>query len=259
MRRLLAELDKTPRDSEEFGSKIAELRTVFQRHVRDEKKELLPAVLKALSDEEAQALVEGIEERKAEIEEEKRSEAEERRAALRQEREQAEGVKQAAETVVSSLWAGPQAAQQTARRAQEAARTGLDTMADVAQRTSDQVLNAFGRTGEQAKGIVEQSSTNVTLMAEAGSILARGLQEFSAESMRLIQSRWERNMNGFAALARCRSVSDLVAVQTDLMRDQLQQTVEETRRLAALATRVADEAMKAASPREASRAQQRAA
>ena len=39
MRKLLAELDKTPRDSAEFGSKVAELRTVFQQHVRDEKKE----------------------------------------------------------------------------------------------------------------------------------------------------------------------------------------------------------------------------
>ena len=79
--------------------------------MRDGKKELLPAVLEALSDEETQAIVESIEDRKAEIEEEKRSEADERRAAARQEREQEEGVKQAAETVVSALWSGPQVAQ----------------------------------------------------------------------------------------------------------------------------------------------------
>ena len=109
MRKLLAELDKTPRDSAEFGSKVAELRTVFQQHVRDEKKELLPAVLKALSDEEAQSIVESIGDRKAEIEEEKRSEAEERRAAARQVKEQAENVQQAAETVVATLWSGPRA------------------------------------------------------------------------------------------------------------------------------------------------------
>src|ERR687898_1545554 len=54
-RKLLTELDHTPKDNEEFASRVAELRRVFQQHVRDEKKELLPAVLKALSDEEAQA------------------------------------------------------------------------------------------------------------------------------------------------------------------------------------------------------------
>ena len=69
---------------------MAELRRVFQQHVRDDKKELLPAVLKALSDEEAEAVVERIEAGKAEIEEAKRAEAEERRAEARREREKAE-------------------------------------------------------------------------------------------------------------------------------------------------------------------------
>ena len=51
-RSLLAELERTPKESEEFADKVAELRRTFQQHVRDEKQELLPAVLKALSDEE---------------------------------------------------------------------------------------------------------------------------------------------------------------------------------------------------------------
>ena len=67
---------------------MAELRKVHQQSVRDEKNELLPAVLKALSDEEAQAIVEKIEAEKAEIEEARRAEAEQRRAEARHEREQ---------------------------------------------------------------------------------------------------------------------------------------------------------------------------
>src|SRR6476659_4509572 len=45
-RRSLAELGKTPKESEEFASKVAELRKAFQQHVR-ERKEFLPTVLKA--------------------------------------------------------------------------------------------------------------------------------------------------------------------------------------------------------------------
>jgi hypothetical protein len=146
MRKLLSELDKTPRDSEDFADRVTELRRVFQLHVRDGKKELLPAVLEALSEEETQAIVESIEDRKAEMEDEKRAEAEERRAAARQEREQAEGVKQAAETVASALWSGPQAVQQTARSAQDAARAGASTLTEVAQRTSERVFNLFDQT-----------------------------------------------------------------------------------------------------------------
>jgi iron-sulfur cluster repair protein YtfE (RIC family) len=79
-RKSLTELEKTPKESEEFASKVAELRKAFQQHVRDERKELLPAVLKALDDEEAEAIVGKIEGAKAQVEEAKRAEAEERRS-----------------------------------------------------------------------------------------------------------------------------------------------------------------------------------
>src|SRR4028118_229958 len=90
-RTLQTALDHTPKDTEEFTARVAELRRVFQQHVRDEKKDLLPAVLKALSDEEAEAMVESFEAGKAEIEDAKRAEAEERRAEARRQRERAEG------------------------------------------------------------------------------------------------------------------------------------------------------------------------
>ena len=85
---LLDELETTPKDDEEFATKVAELRKLHQQSVRDEKNELLPAVLKVLSDEEAQAIVEKIEAEKAEIEEARRAEAEQRRVEARHEREQ---------------------------------------------------------------------------------------------------------------------------------------------------------------------------
>ena len=90
MRKLLAELEGVPKGSEEFAPKVAEIRKVFQQSVRDERKELLPAVLKALTDEEAQTVVTKFEDGKAEVEEARRVEADQRRAEARQEREQAE-------------------------------------------------------------------------------------------------------------------------------------------------------------------------
>lgn len=89
-RNLIADLEQTPKESEEFATKVAELRKVFQQSVRDEKNELLPAILKALSDEEAQAIVETIEAEKAQIEEARRAEVEQRRAEARLQREQEE-------------------------------------------------------------------------------------------------------------------------------------------------------------------------
>src|SRR5690242_8719748 len=48
---LLAELERMPKNGAEFLSQVTVLRRVFQQHIRDDKKELLPAVLKVLSDE----------------------------------------------------------------------------------------------------------------------------------------------------------------------------------------------------------------
>jgi hypothetical protein len=98
-RKLLAELEEIPATSDEFGQKVAKLRKAFQRHVRDEKKELLPAILKALSDEEAEAIIDSIESQKAGIEAARRAEAEERRIQALREREQAEAIRETAQSL----------------------------------------------------------------------------------------------------------------------------------------------------------------
>ena len=143
-RKALAELERTPKESEEFASKVAELRKAFQQHVRDERKELLPAVLKALDDEEAEAIVEKIEGAKAEVEEAKRAEAEERRAAAREEREQAEAVarqererietvRQAAESVSNVVRVSAEAPRRVAETAREAVQSGVSTATQMAR------------------------------------------------------------------------------------------------------------------------------
>jgi DNA repair exonuclease SbcCD ATPase subunit len=89
VRALLAELEPMPKEGQDFPAKLAELRKAFQRHVRDEKRELLPAVAKALSEEEAQTVAEKIAAGKADAEEAQREEAERQRAEARREREEA--------------------------------------------------------------------------------------------------------------------------------------------------------------------------
>jgi len=148
-RKLLAELERIPRGSEEFAPKVAELRKVFQQSVRNERKELLPAVLKALSDEEAQAIIEKIEDGKAEVEEAKRAEAELRRAEARQEREQAEELlaeqKEAADREQETRKTAQQAAKavaQTTEAVAESSRKVVQSAADSVQRLATAPLSS---------------------------------------------------------------------------------------------------------------------
>jgi stress response protein YsnF len=133
-RKLVAELERTPKDSEEFATKVAELRKVYQQSVRDEKNELLPAILTALSDEEAQAIVERIEAEKAEIEDVRRVEAEQRRAEARSEREQEEKALAEQEEVIKREQKSRAAVRQTV---EAVARTG-----DVAAESAKQMVQS---------------------------------------------------------------------------------------------------------------------
>ena len=72
---LLGELDHMQKNSSEFLGKVAELRKAFQRHIRDDRKQLLPAVLEVLSDEEAQAVADQVEDELASLSDAKRVEA----------------------------------------------------------------------------------------------------------------------------------------------------------------------------------------
>ena len=72
LRASLARLADLPKDNDAFLAELGELDKAFQHHVRIERKELLPAALKALSDEEASALAADIEGAVADAEKAKR-------------------------------------------------------------------------------------------------------------------------------------------------------------------------------------------
>jgi phasin family protein len=192
---LLAELDGMPKNNGEFLSKVTELRKVFQQHIRDDKKELLPAVLKVLSDEEAEAVAEQVQDEMASVEEAKQAEA--KRA-----REQVKIVQRVAEDVTNTVQAGAEGAQTMARTMQGAVQTSLSTASE----------------------------------------LARGVQDVSREWFELSQKRLQTNLDGLSSLARCRSVPDIIAVQTSLIRDNLEQTLDNSRRMVDLTRQLANEA-----------------
>jgi hypothetical protein len=90
LRAKLTELEALPKNDEAFPERLKELQKTFRQHARDEKRELLPAVKRALSQEQVQGVTEKIEAAAAEAEQARQEELEERRLKARQAREQAE-------------------------------------------------------------------------------------------------------------------------------------------------------------------------
>jgi phasin family protein len=232
---LLAELDGTPKNNGEFLKKVTELRKVFQQHIRDDKKELLPAVLKVLSDEEAEAVAEQVQDEMASVEEAKRAEA--KRA-----REQIEIVQQVTDDVTNTVQAGADGAQVMARTMQEAVQTSFSTASELARLSTDQAMQLFNTRKGDSRSLGDETSRNLQALAQSGTVLARGVQDVSREWFELSQKRLLKNLDGLSSLAQCRSVPDFMAVQTSLIRDNLEQTLDNSRRMAELTRQLADEA-----------------
>ncbi|WP_262265711.1 phasin family protein [Microvirga yunnanensis] len=234
---LLAEIESMPKNGGEFLGKITELRRIFQQHIRDDRKELLPAVLQVLSDEEVNTIAETVEDKMANFDEAKRTEA-------RHAREQTETVQRVTEDVADTLRAGVESAQTMAQAMQEAVANSFGAFSELARYSTGQSLQPGGRPDGGALGLSEEAAHNLRAVAQSSTTLAHGLQDVSREVVARTQQRLQRNLEGLQALARCRSMTEIFEVQSSLLRDNLEQTIENNRRLAELTLQMADAATK---------------
>jgi phasin family protein len=129
-----------------------------------------------------------------------------------------------------------------AEKAQDAMRPGLNSASENTRRFTDQVTQAYGITGEGREELTRQGAQSLEMMTQASTMLTRGVQDLSREWFSLTQERLQKNVEDFGVLARCQSLPDFMAAQSSIMRHNLEQTIEGTRRIAEVATRVANEA-----------------
>jgi hypothetical protein len=143
--------------------------------------------------------------------------------------------------------------------AREATQAGLNAAAEASQSMADQVTQLFGVTGEASEEFAKRSADSMAAVTQASTAMSRGLLNVSRELMTLAQERIQRNLDAFAALSRCRSVQEFGALQSELFRDNLQYTLESTRRLAEVSARLATDATDTMARQSKTSAQRRAA
>jgi len=126
-----------------------------------------------------------------------------------------------------------------ARRATEVARENIDSAVQGFQRATEQLAQI---TGPEPQDLTRQSSENIGAVSQASTVLASGLQEASREWFGLAREQLAKNIKVFGRLARCRSPQDVIAVQSELARDNIQQVIETSRRVGQVSLRIAQEA-----------------
>ena len=129
-----------------------------------------------------------------------------------------------------------------AETGREATRLGADALNDAVRRTTDGFLQVFGVAGSGSDEATRTASETLQAVSQAGAILAHGTQEAWHAWFGLARDRLSRNVEALNRLAVCRTVRDVVALQSDLVRDNLRQAIDTGRRVAELSLRTAEEA-----------------
>jgi hypothetical protein len=132
--------------------------------------------------------------------------------------------------------------QRSAQTMQQAWDSGTRIASQFAEQSMKGLASAFGVPGEAGRHAAEQSTRNLESIAHSGTVITSGVQAISCEMAEFARKRMERNMERVDALTKCRTAHDIVEAQTEFVRDNLEDFVHCTRRIAELATQMADEA-----------------
>jgi phasin family protein len=148
----------------------------------------------------------------------------------------------AAEASASATRAGADMVARNTEVVEQAWQSGSEMASQLTERSMDQFARAFGISGEGAQQATQQSARNLESIVQSGTILAGGIQNISREWLAFMQKRMQQNLRRVDALASSRTPQELLAVQSELVRDHLEDFVQSARRVAELSVQMAEEA-----------------
>jgi hemerythrin-like domain-containing protein len=206
--RMLDDLEQTPKDHEDFLTKVKQLRRSVEQHLRNEEREILPAVKKVISKDQIEELA-------------KRLAAEAREELARAE--------ERAEDATSSVASAATAA------ARATTVTGPLRVAELGA----QLLQAgekFMQGNRQAVGDLQRLSA----LPSATTRAAQQLQEIWSDCL---QRTLTSNVQAVQEVARCRNVGEVAELQGGLVRQNVNDWIEGTAQSLRVAQGVLAEAL----------------
>lgn len=204
--RLAAELAGMAKDAEAFVPKVSELKKLAQQHMRDEER-LLPALRKALSEEEAHTLDE----------------------ALSGAREPA--TERAAERTVTALRHG-------AETAAEGARHAMESVSEQAGRSGRAMMAAAEIYGETAQLTAEDFQA----IATCSNVAAGGMSELRQAWMEWLGRGLRTSARASQELMRCTTIEQLAGVQRNFLKESFENLLEGSAQMLRISSRISEDA-----------------
>jgi hypothetical protein len=168
------------------------------------------------------------------------------RASERTANEFAEGASRvkdaAARASDQAMRASVEIIQRNAETVQHTLACGAKLAARMTERSADQFGRAIGFSGEGAQTAAQKSSRNVEAIVQSGTVLTEITQRLCEEWAEIARARMDRGFDRMGALLQCRTPQDFAALQSEVLRDNMETFLGYARKAGEHSARLADEA-----------------
>ena len=132
--------------------------------------------------------------------------------------------------------------QRNAETVQHTLQCGAKLAARMTERSADQFGRTIGLSGEGAQKAAQKSSHNIEAIVQSGTVLSEITQRLFEEWADITRARMDRVFDRMEALLQCRTPQDFAAVQSELLRDNMESFLGYARKVGEHSARLADEA-----------------
>ena len=140
-----------------------------------------------------------------------------------------------------SMRAGIELFQRNAETVQHTIQSSAKLASTMAECSADQFGRAFGFSSGE---LTERSSRNMEAVVQSGTIVTEMMQRMCVECGDIARARIERGFKRMGALVRSRSPQDIVALQSEILRDNLETFLGFARKAGEHSTRLVEEAQR---------------
>ncbi|GEP10310.1 phasin family protein [Methylobacterium gnaphalii] len=132
-----------------------------------------------------------------------------------------------------------------AAESQDVLRMAQDNVQNVSRQVLDateRFTRSFNLSKEDAERFAEQSRRNLDAVTRCGTVLGQGFQDASRHWFELGQRQFQRNLIAFNRLAQARTLQEFAAIQSEVVREGLEDLVKDGKGIAETSLKHAEEA-----------------
>ncbi len=250
LRASIAKLSDMPKDNDAFLAELDELKKSFQQYVSNERKELLPAILKALSDDEAGELADDIDGAVADAEKAKRDEKREEAAQAKRQAEEAEQAAAAERAATRARKAAERATREAAEKAADTVQRGAATLQNNARQVTADVQERTQQVASDARAAMEAySGSSKEILEDLQAV--RASSAVSAGAVSQVYAAWTEwfgnaaraNAQASQQLMQCRSAKQVAELQKEFVTGSLRTWMEGNAKMLEITQRTSKQAL----------------